>query len=384
MLPASHESLTRGHRVREFVCTYRTLRDDQGQTVRLPTLALSDPRIAAATLAPLLAGETVEVFAVACLSTQHRLLAWHVLSRGTRSSTPISLPDVFVPACLTPGTTALLVVHNHPSGDPTPSPDDARLTLRLAQAADILDMPLLDHLIVGDAGRYFSFREAGTLTRADRGRSPRMTPRRAITPPDYRASLRAVKPLRFAPTPFGAGGLDGPSGPPRIGIYVMAGMHPPTRTHSTQGKERTMYAPTITPSIEVTIGRETRLYHAFITTAPTTARRAGHGHAPHRRRFRTCRAWPRIRSRSTRPRRCIGAARPRGRHRAGLAARALSRTAASLRARRSRARRTEHAAALAVEPDRFADGGSRTRKRIAAVNNGPGPPRSGHFLGGTS
>ena len=73
------------------------------------------------------------------------------------------VPDVFVPACLTPGTTALLVVHNHPSGDPTPSPDDARLTLRLAQAADVLDLPLLDHLIVGDAGRYFSFREAGTL-----------------------------------------------------------------------------------------------------------------------------------------------------------------------------------------------------------------------------
>jgi len=163
MVPVSHDRLSRGHRVREFVCTYRTLRDNHGQTVRVPALALSDPRVAAATLAPLLAGETVEVFAVACLSTKHRLLAWHVLSRGTRSSTSISLPDVFVPACLTPGTTALLVVHNHPSGDPTPSPDDARLTLRLAQAADVLDMPLLDHLIVGDAGRYFSFREAGTL-----------------------------------------------------------------------------------------------------------------------------------------------------------------------------------------------------------------------------
>ncbi len=157
-------SVARGHRVREFVCKYRTLRDDEGQAVLLPTQTLSDPRTAAATLAPLLASETVEVFAVACLSTRHQLLAWHVLSRGTRSSTPISLPDVFVPACLTPGTTALLVVHNHPSGDPTPSPDDARLTLRLAQAADILDMPLLDHLIVGDAGRYFSFREAGALT----------------------------------------------------------------------------------------------------------------------------------------------------------------------------------------------------------------------------
>jgi len=165
MTPFSDDSRTRGHRVRELVCTYRTLRDDQGQSVRVPTLPLTEPRTAAATLAPLLAAELVEVFAVACLSTRHRLLAWHVLSRGSRQSTLVSLPDVFVPACLTPGTTGLLVVHNHPSGDPTPSQDDARLTIRLAHAADVLDMPLLDHLIVGDAGRYFSFREAGVVGR---------------------------------------------------------------------------------------------------------------------------------------------------------------------------------------------------------------------------
>ena len=87
----------------------------------VPTLALSDPSTAAATLGPLLGDQPVEVFAVACLSTKHRLLAWHLLSRGTRSSTAISIPDVFVPACLTPGTTALIVIHNHPSGDPAPS-----------------------------------------------------------------------------------------------------------------------------------------------------------------------------------------------------------------------------------------------------------------------
>lgn len=154
---------TRGHRVRELVCMYRPLRDGEGRVVDVPTLALSTPRIAAATLAPLLAGELVENFGVACLSTRHRLLAWHLLARGSRSIAPVSIPDVFVPACLTPGTTALIVVHNHPSGDPSPSPDDARLTVRLCAAADVLDIALLDHLIVGDGDRYYSFNEGGTM-----------------------------------------------------------------------------------------------------------------------------------------------------------------------------------------------------------------------------
>ena len=160
---------SRGHRVRELVRAYRPLRDTEGRVVDVPTLVLKDARTAAAILAPLLADQPVEVFGIACLSTKNRLLAWHVLSRGTRSSTPVSMPDVFIPACLTPGTTALMVVHNHPSGDPTPSPDDARLTLRLCEAADILDMPLLDHLIVGDSHRYFSFREAGARCASGRG-----------------------------------------------------------------------------------------------------------------------------------------------------------------------------------------------------------------------
>ena len=151
------------HRVRELVCAYRPLRDSDGRVVDVPTVLLKDPRTAAVVFAPLIADQPVEVFGVACLSTRYRLLAWHLLSRGTRVSTPVSMPDVFLPACLTPGTTGLMVVHNHPSGDPTPSQDDARLTLRLCAAADVLDMPLLDHLIVGDGHRYFSFREAGLM-----------------------------------------------------------------------------------------------------------------------------------------------------------------------------------------------------------------------------
>ena len=115
----------RRQRVRELVCSYRALRDSDGHVVDVPKLALSTPQLAAATLGPLLAAEPVEVFAVACLSARNQLLTWHIVSRGTRTSAPISIPDVFVPACLTPGTTGLIVVHNHPSGDPTPGADDA-------------------------------------------------------------------------------------------------------------------------------------------------------------------------------------------------------------------------------------------------------------------
>ena len=153
---------TQGMRVREFVCAFRPLRDVDGRPVAVPTLYIDCPQAAFTALGPLLAHEAVEVFAVACLSIRHRVLSWHVLSRGTRSATSVSLPDVFVPACLTPGTTGIVVLHNHPSGDPTPSPDDAQLTRRLEHAANILDIALLDHLIVGD-GRYFSFRETGAL-----------------------------------------------------------------------------------------------------------------------------------------------------------------------------------------------------------------------------
>ncbi len=151
------------YQVRELVCTYRPARDGDGRIVRVPSLALSTPHAAVQALSPLIADHTVEMFGAACLSTRHRLLAWHVVSRGTRDSTPVSIPDVFVPACVTPGTVALIVVHNHPSGDPTPSPDDLALTVRLRAASEVLSLSLLDHLIVGEPQRYFSFREAGLL-----------------------------------------------------------------------------------------------------------------------------------------------------------------------------------------------------------------------------
>lgn len=160
---ASRLGAPRRHRVRELVCAYRPVRDREGRIISVVSLALSTPQIAAQVIAPLMADQPVEMFAVACLSARNRLLAWHIVSRGTRSSTLVSIPDVFVPACVTPGTVSLLVAHNHPSGDPTPSVDDVALTARLQSAAAVLDFSLADHLIVGEGQRYFSFRDAGRL-----------------------------------------------------------------------------------------------------------------------------------------------------------------------------------------------------------------------------
>jgi len=66
-------------------------------------------------------------------------------------------------------------VHNHPSGDPAPSQDDVLLTARLRVAGDVLEIALLDHLIVGEDARYFSFREAGLL-----GSTPAVAPRPTV------------------------------------------------------------------------------------------------------------------------------------------------------------------------------------------------------------
>jgi DNA repair protein RadC len=167
---ATRSTRPRGHRVRELVCAYRPARDSEGRTISVPSLALDNPHAAAQIVAPLLADQLVETFAVACVSARNRLLAWHLVSRGTRASTPISIPDVFVPACVTPGTVSLLVVHNHPSGDPSPSADDVALTARLESAAAVLDFSLLDHLIVGEEQRYFSFRAAGLIGTTPAGR----------------------------------------------------------------------------------------------------------------------------------------------------------------------------------------------------------------------
>jgi DNA repair protein RadC len=136
--------------------------------VREPGVKLAErPQVrVAAEAAPLLAqyiGESDrEVFAVALLTVRHRLLGLHTVSVGCLTSSLVHPREVFKPAILA-GSAALLLAHNHPSGDPEPSAEDIALTRRLTAAGQLLGIEILDHLILGEAGRFVSLRERGVM-----------------------------------------------------------------------------------------------------------------------------------------------------------------------------------------------------------------------------
>jgi DNA repair protein RadC len=114
------------------------------------------------------AGLEVEKFWVLCLNARRRLLKRVEITSGTAVSTLAHPREVFRVA-VREGAAAIVCVHNHPSGDPSPSPDDFRITRTLREAARTMDIPVEDHVIIGrrasdPAGRgYHSFRDTGMI-----------------------------------------------------------------------------------------------------------------------------------------------------------------------------------------------------------------------------
>lgn len=102
-----------------------------------------------------------EVFETLALDAKNRLLRRDRVSTGTLTGSLVHPREVFRPA-LAAGAAALVVVHNHPSGDPAPSREDREVTRRLVLAGEILGIKLLDHVVVGD-GRYHSFADGEAL-----------------------------------------------------------------------------------------------------------------------------------------------------------------------------------------------------------------------------
>ena len=122
---------------------------------------LSDPDRVAQHYMGRLSGLPHETFVVACLNTKNRLLRDCVLFQGTVSETVVSPREIYREA-LRCGAARILVLHNHPSGDPTPSRADMDVTKRIAKAGEMLGIPLVDHMVIGD-GTYISFLKQGYL-----------------------------------------------------------------------------------------------------------------------------------------------------------------------------------------------------------------------------
>lgn len=122
---------------------------------------VSSPRDVFDLMAPYVAREVAETFWLLALDAQHRAAEPIAITRGILNSSLVHPREVFR-AAIVAAAAALVLVHNHPSGDPSPSPDDCAVTDQLVAAGRLLDIPVHDHVIIG-GGRYASFAEAGLL-----------------------------------------------------------------------------------------------------------------------------------------------------------------------------------------------------------------------------
>jgi DNA repair protein RadC len=122
---------------------------------------LNTPREMATYLLPQYGAGAVERFGIATLDSKHRLIRIKVVSVGSLDTTVVHPREVFREAA-SASAAAIVLFHNHPSGDPTPSTDDVALTTRMIDAGEIMGIDVVDHLILSDQ-RYYSMLESGRL-----------------------------------------------------------------------------------------------------------------------------------------------------------------------------------------------------------------------------
>jgi DNA repair protein RadC len=129
---------------------------------------LNRPELIAEYLAPIAKGLEVEKFWVLCLNRKNRLKKMVEVTAGTATGSLVHPREAFR-AAIQHGATAIVCAHNHPSGDPAPSSADIQVTRRLREAAQAIDIELVDHLILGEKAAdptslgFYSFRQAGLI-----------------------------------------------------------------------------------------------------------------------------------------------------------------------------------------------------------------------------
>lgn len=101
-----------------------------------------------------------EAFVIVSLNTKNHVIKRHLISLGTVNSSLVHPRECFRPAILD-GAAAIILAHNHPSGNPTPSSEDIKITRQLISAGEIMGIKVLDHVVIGNTA--LSLREAGLI-----------------------------------------------------------------------------------------------------------------------------------------------------------------------------------------------------------------------------
>lgn len=127
----------------------------------LDKISVKSPQDVAEYLMPRMRYAVKEQFIVLLLNTKNKIIGTEIISEGTLNNSVVHAREVYKPALLQ-NAAAIIVAHNHPSGEPQPSLEDKQVTRMLEESGKILGIPLLDHLIIGD-GSYYSFQEQGAL-----------------------------------------------------------------------------------------------------------------------------------------------------------------------------------------------------------------------------
>ncbi len=121
---------------------------------------VSEPRGAADLFQSYIGDADREIFAVLLLDTKNRIIGISTVSIGTLNAALVHPREIFKLA-LAANAAAVILGHNHPSGDPTPSPEDLEVTKRIRDAGELMGISVLDHVVLGENGRFVSFRETG-------------------------------------------------------------------------------------------------------------------------------------------------------------------------------------------------------------------------------
>jgi DNA repair protein RadC len=165
VLNASDERLQKIKGVGPGVLTsFKLLREIWTRIAEEPIFSneeLSSPEAVARAAMARIGNLSIEQFWVALVNTRNKVICWEMISRGTVDKTAV-FPREIVAMALKYGASGVILAHNHPGGDPTPSRNDIVRTQEISAACKSLDIRLMDHIVV-TKDRYYSFMEAGRI-----------------------------------------------------------------------------------------------------------------------------------------------------------------------------------------------------------------------------